>query len=135
MAIWLDMLVQQGRQQQEFLAPAQLACLISPLTVRNAAEEIFYGIGWDIDTKRRIIYHDGRTAGQSTRILFMPHTGFGIVILCNQQTELQNLMVDFERFVVGKASAAASSGTPLLPAAPLRQQEVAAYAGTYVHPA
>ena len=154
MARWVQMLTNRGRfEGKPFLAPEQFAYLTSPLTVRNAAEEIFYGIGWDIDTKRRIIYHDGRTAGQSSRILLMPEQGFGIVILCNQQSELQNLLVryatnifladnyakmpDFEAFVASKAAQKAPS--PVQPS-PVKlthavRQELKSCVGTYTHPA
>jgi len=154
MARWVEMLTNKGvLEGKPFLTPQQFAYLTSPLTVRNAAEEIFYGIGWDIDTKRRIIYHDGRTAGQSSRILFMPEQGFGIVILCNQQSELQNLLVryatnifiddnyakmpDFEAFVASKA-AQRSPSPPKQPPVRLAnsvRQELTSCVGRYTHPA
>ena len=154
MARWLQMLVGKGQLLgREFLSAKQFAYLTSPLTVRNAAEEIFYGIGWDIDTKRKIIYHDGRTAGQSARILFIPEKGFGIVILCNQHTELQNLLIryatnifvdnnyenmaDFEAFVLARAQPAASA--PASKSFAIQDATVAkdlkAYTGRYTHPA
>ncbi|UOQ69208.1 beta-lactamase family protein (plasmid) [Hymenobacter volaticus] len=154
MARWVQMLTNKGVfEGKPFLAPEQFAYLTSPLTVRNAAEEIFYGIGWDIDTKRRIIYHDGRTAGQSSRILLMPQEGFGIVILCNQQSELQNLLIryatnifiddtyakmpDFEAFVASKA--AQKSPSPIKPSSVrldnVARQELKSCVGTYTHPA
>ncbi|UOQ77767.1 beta-lactamase family protein [Hymenobacter sp. 5516J-16] len=154
MATWLSMLVNKGALgSQPFLSPQQFAYLTSPLTVRNAAEEIFYGIGWDVDTKRNIIYHDGRTAGQSSRILLMPQNGFGIVIMCNQQTELQNLLIryatnifvddnyarmtDFEQFVIAKANKA--NVKELLTPLPIQDKTALALlpacTGEYVHPA
>lgn len=154
MAIWVRMLVNKGTLDgQQFLTPQQFAYLTSPLTVRNAAEELFYGIAWDIDPKRRIIYHDGRTAGQSCRVLLMPHQGFGIVILCNQQTDLQNLLiryatnilvddnyerlVDFEQFVLGtgKPASPAVASAPRTFQDQALVQELPAYVGTYTHPA
>lgn len=154
MAIWVKMLANKGTLDgRPFLSPQQFAYLTSPLTVRNAAEEIFYGIAWDVDTKRRIVYHDGRTAGQSSRILLKPEIGFGIVMLCNQQTELQNLLIryatnifvdnnyermaDFEQFVIGNAQPA-SSAPASIPAAfqnAALASELPAYVGTYSHPA
>ncbi len=155
MARWLQMLVGRGRLEgQEFLPARQFSYLTSPLTVRNAAEGIFYGIGWDIDTKRDIIYHDGRTAGQSSRVLFMPQKGFGIVVLCNQQTDLQNLLIryatnifvdnnykkmaDFEAFVFARAQpkpAAAPARSPLAINNAAVAKELKSYAGVYTHPA
>jgi CubicO group peptidase (beta-lactamase class C family) len=154
MALWVKMLVNKGTLDGlSFLTPQQFAYLTSPLTVRNAAEEIFYGIAWDIDTKRNIIYHDGRTAGQSCRILLMPQQGFGIVMLCNQQTDLQNLLIryatnilvdnnyermaDFEQFVQNSAKHAdpAPVGAPIIFPDQAGAQELPAYVGTYTHPA
>lgn len=153
MARWVKMLVNQGTlDEQLFLTPQQFAYLTSALTVRNATEEICYGIGWDIDPKRRIIYHDGRTAGQSCRILLKPEQHFGIVILSNQQSDLQNLLIryatnilvdnnyqrltDFEQFVLREVRMSnrspASAIFPLLDSAVAR--ETPRYVGTYTHP-
>ena len=152
MATWVRMLANKGTLDgRRFLTPEQFAYLTSPLTVRNSAEEIFYGIAWDIDTRRNIIYHDGRTAGQSCRILLMPQHGFGIVVLCNQQTDLQNLliryatnilvddnyerMIDFEKFVQ-RSTQSASPPAAVLPLADTAiAKALLLAAGTYTHPA
>lgn len=154
MAKWLQMLVNKGQwNNAEFLSPAQYNYITSPLTVRNAAEEIFYGIGWDVDTRRNIIYHDGRTAGQSSRILLMPEKGFGIVALCNQKTDFQNLLIryatnifvddnfekltDFENFIRAAAKPSMENST----AASVVSEDAARLAswkkciGKYDHPA
>ena len=153
MATWVRMLANKGTLDgQQFLTPAQFAHLTSPLTVRNAAEEIFYGMGWDVDTRRNIIYHDGRTAAQSCRILLVPQHGFGIVILCNQQTDLQNLLIryatnilldnnyermpDFEQFVLKNSTPAVPLITAAKPtAASVNKPLLRAAIGTYTHPA
>lgn len=154
MAKWLQMLVDKGQwNNAEFLTPSQFNYLTSPLTVRNPAEEIFYGIGWDVDTKRNIIYHDGRTAGQSSRILLIPEKGFGVVMLCNQKTELQNLLIryatnifvdnnfeklsDFENFVKATAQ---PTNTGLSEAMDISEDAARLsswqnYVGKYYHPA
>jgi CubicO group peptidase (beta-lactamase class C family) len=154
MTRWVQMLANQGTLDgQPFLSPQQFAYLTSPLTVRNAAEERFYGIGLDVDTRHRTVFHDGRTAGQSSRIVLKPDQGFGIVILCNQQTELQNLltryatnilvdnnyerMADFEQFVISNAkpSSPAATSAALAIQDQAVAQELPAYVGTYTHPA
>ncbi|GAA3939458.1 serine hydrolase [Hymenobacter algoricola] len=154
MTKWLTMLVNKGTLDgKEFLTPRQFAHLTSPLTVRNAAEEIFYGIGWDIDARRNTIYHDGRTGGQSARIVLAPQSGFGIVIMCNQQTELQNLLTryatnifldnnyeklaDFEQYVIDKNNPPAAAQAPKasLIQDPQVLKKASRYVGTYSHPA
>lgn len=110
MSIWLKMLVDSGKIGNEiFIELEQLDYLMSPHTVKNSRENIFYGIGWDIDMNRKTISHNGRTAGQSSRLLLIPEADFGIVVLCNQQTDLPNLITryaanifvrnDFERLI------------------------------------
>lgn len=153
MATWVRMLANKGTLDgKQFLTSAQFSFLTSPLTVRNAAEEIFYGIAWDVDTRRNIIYHDGRTAAQSCRILLMPQHGFGIVILCNQQTELQNLLIryatnilidnnfdritDFEQFVINSANPVSPpAAVSPIPDAAVAKALLRPAAGIYTHPA
>lgn len=96
MSRWVEMLLHSGKIGGEsFLSEDQVEFLMSPHALKNSEESIFYGIGWDIDTKRKTVSHDGRTGGQSSRIVLMPEEGFGIVILCNQQTDLQNLLTRY----------------------------------------
>ncbi|GAB3297014.1 serine hydrolase [Hymenobacter tenuis] len=154
MAKWLGMWLGKGSVQgQPFLSEKQYNFLTSPLTVRNPAEQVFYGIGWDVDTNRKIVYHDGRTGGQSSRILMMPQAGFGIVILTNQQTDLQNLLIryatnifvedqyekmpDFEGFVIANANKAQSKPEQKLYTIENKEtlKKLATIAGVYTHPA
>ncbi|MFA8451844.1 MAG: serine hydrolase domain-containing protein [Bacteroidales bacterium] len=94
MAKWLKMLVNSGTiNKNEFISKKEFEYLTSPLTVRYASSKVFYGIGWEVDLENGTIYHDGRNPGQSSRIQFNSEKGFGIVILTNQETDLQTLLV------------------------------------------
>ncbi|WP_224483170.1 serine hydrolase domain-containing protein [Robertkochia aurantiaca] len=94
MSLWVQALL--GITENDMVLSSEILDFItSPHTIKNSRESIFYGIGWDIDTNRKTIAHDGRTGGQSSRIVLMPEEEFGIVILCNQQTDLQNLLTRY----------------------------------------
>jgi CubicO group peptidase (beta-lactamase class C family) len=155
MSIWLEMLMNAGKiHDQEFLSPKQFGYLTSPHTVRTAAEQRFYGIGWDVSTKDgyTTIFHDGRTSGQSSRIVFIPELDFGIVILSNQRSDLQNLLThyavnffinnDFSRNTGGDAwienqANKAKASTPVEEYSindPKIIEKLEAYTGTYQHP-
>ena len=93
MTIWTKMLVNSGtHNKEEFLSKKQFNFLTSPLAVTNALNKTFYGIGWEIDTNKNIIYHNGSTAGQRSRLTFNPEKGYGFVILTNQQSDLANAL-------------------------------------------
>lgn len=153
MSRWLKMLLQSGRiEEQNFLTEEQVGFLISPHTVKNSQNHIFYGIGWDIDTKRKTVAHDGRTAGQSSRILLMPEEKFGMIVLTNQQTDLGNLltryatnifvrqdyerMFDFEDYIEEKANSNESFKKEVFK---INEKEIGNkinnLEGKYVHPA
>lgn len=95
MTIWLKTLINKGTfQDKRILSEKQFNYVTDPLVVRNAKNNRFYGIGWDIDTTEEYhtISHDGVTDGHRSRILFIPELGFGIVVLTNQNSVLPSIL-------------------------------------------
>ncbi len=94
MTQWLQMLVNKGvLNKKTILNQDQFQRSTMPLTVRYPDEEVFYGIGWEINTKKRLVFHNGSTAGQRSILCFNPEKGFGLVVLTNQQSNLTNALM------------------------------------------
>ena len=99
MAIWSKMLANSGNLDgKEFLTKEQFNYLTSPFVTRDPSSKVFYGIGWNIDTERNVIYHKGSSPGQRAILAFQPKDGYAIVILTNQESPLPFLL----EFYAGK---------------------------------
>lgn len=93
MSIWLEMWVNSGQKHHsEFLKKSQFEYITSPLSVKSPTDHVFYGIGWEVDKKKDIIFHNGSTAGQRSRLTFNIEKGYGIVILTNHQSDFVNIL-------------------------------------------
>jgi CubicO group peptidase (beta-lactamase class C family) len=96
MSQWLQLFLNRGViDKKTILNEDQFQRSIMPLTVRYPDEEVFYGIGWEINTKKRLIFHSGSTAGQRSILCFNPEKGFGLVVLTNQQSNLPNALMNY----------------------------------------
>ena len=96
MTQWLQMLLNKGTfNDKKILTEDQFGRSTMPLTIRYPEEEVFYGTGWEINTKKRTIFHSGSTAGQRSIVCFSPEQGFGMVVLTNQQTNLPNALMNY----------------------------------------
>ncbi len=96
MAIWAKMLANSGNLDgKEFLTKKQFDYLTSPFVVRYPSAKGFYGIGWNIDAERNVIYHKGSSPGQRSILTFQPSEGYAIVILTNQESPLPFLLEDY----------------------------------------
>lgn len=96
MSQWLQMLLNKGTFNNKIiLNEDQFSRSTMPLTIRYPDEEVFYGIGWEINTKKRLVFHSGSTAGQRSVLCFSPEKGFGIVVLTNQQSNLTNSLMHY----------------------------------------
>ena len=153
---WLQLLIHKGINKSDtLLSSKQFSYITNPLVVRYAEHNRFYGIGWDVTTDRKYhsISHNGVTAGQKSRILFIPELGFGIVVLCNQFSDLPSALTKYAEdiFVYGilpDISAAkkhfANQSTDKKNLAPLQkhkivdasiQNRIKTFCGHYRHPA
>lgn len=93
MSNWIEMLANSGKLNDKvFLTEKQLRYLTFPWTVRYPSDDVFYGIGWNNDKRRNVIYHRGNNAGQKTVIAFQPESGYSIVVLSNYQNPLPYLL-------------------------------------------
>ncbi len=93
MSKWIKMLANSGVVNgKDFIPKKQFDYITSPFTTRYADIDVFYGIGWNIDKGRNVIYHRGSSAGQNASILFQPEKGFAIVILTNQSSLVPYLL-------------------------------------------
>ncbi len=95
MSTWLHILLSHGKFKKEsIVSKKQFNYVISPLVVRNALSQRFYGIGWDVIMREKYqsISHDGVTDGHRSRILFVPELGFGMVVLTNHNNVLPSML-------------------------------------------
>ena len=104
---WTRMLIHKGiNNNNTLLSSKQFSYITDPLVVRYPSENRFYGIGWDITTSKEYhtISHNGVTAGQKARILFIPELGFGVTVLCNQFSDIPSALTAYAEdiFVYGK---------------------------------
>ncbi|MEM9411382.1 MAG: serine hydrolase domain-containing protein, partial [Planctomycetota bacterium] len=96
MKIWLEMLVKSGQHEgQTFLQKEQFEFCTGPHVTTNHNDPSFYGIGWDVRWKNgmKVIGHGGGIDGQNCFVKFIPEAGFGIVVLANQQSDFDDLIV------------------------------------------
>jgi CubicO group peptidase (beta-lactamase class C family) len=93
MANWAKMLANSGKfNDQEFLTAKQFKYITSSLNVRYPSSGGFYGIGWEIDTERNVIFHRGSSAGQRPVVAFQPEQGYAVVVLSNQESPVSYLL-------------------------------------------
>ncbi len=153
---WTQLLIHKGIINNDTLISSkQFSYITNPLVVRYANDNRFYGIGWDITTtnKYHTIAHNGVTAGQKARILFIPELGFGISVLCNQYSDLPSALTKFAEdiFIYGKKTSLKEAITYFENQVsdkknkePLKEYKIpqdrislpiTAYCGKYFHPA
>lgn len=166
MAAWLGWVVggasaDIGSGVQQLLSPDQFEYLTAAHMVVHPPEPAFYGIGWEVEWRRgkKVIGHGGGIDGQNCYVRAVPSEGFGIVILANQQSDFDDLLVDYaeDLFVHGEMERDPAREEALVEFVRVRderrelapriiQAHVAAIAGaehprvedlvgTYVHPA
>ena len=98
MARWLQMVVASGGQEDRaFLTREQFDFLTHPQVVVRPTPPLFYGIGWEVEWKNglRSIGHGGGIVGQNGYVRAVPEAGFGIVLLSNQQSDFDDLLVRY----------------------------------------
>jgi CubicO group peptidase (beta-lactamase class C family) len=111
MSQWLQMLLNKGTlNNKTILSADQFSRSTMPLTIRYPDEEVFYGVGWEINTKKRLIFHSGSTAGQRSIVCFSPEKGFGIVVLTNQQSNLPNALMTYAASIFLEGNPERSAG-------------------------
>ncbi len=106
MTKWLMFLINDGIINGDTLISAkQFSYITDPLVPRYPKENRFYGIGWDVTTnkKHHTVSHNGVTAGQKSRLFFIPDSDFGVAVLCNQYSDLPSALTLFaeEIFIYG----------------------------------
>lgn len=104
---WTKLMINKGIVNKDTLISSkQYSYITDPLVVRYPSQNRFYGIGWDVTTANEFqtISHNGVTAGQKARLLFIPELGFGVTILCNQFSDLPSALTKYAEdiFVYGK---------------------------------
>lgn len=105
MAAWL--LWATGAKEQENLASAELRAFVTaPHRVVRPQEGWFYGLGWEVKLDRGVtsIGHGGGIVGQNGYVHAVPEAGFGIVLLANQQSDFDDLLIRYaeDLFVHGE---------------------------------
>ncbi|MEM8711766.1 MAG: serine hydrolase, partial [Planctomycetota bacterium] len=162
MAQWLLAVVHEGEHGDSgLLSAGAFTDLTSPHIIIDGSEQAYYGVGWEVAWKNglRTIGHGGGIVGQNAYVRAVPDRGFGIVILANQQSDFDDLLVRYaeDHFVHGglerdaewearltatierkertrQQSHAIAPTVETNPEAP-HALELAHYAGVYVHPA
>lgn len=162
MARWLQFQLNNGAVDgQQLLSPASMLEMHSPQMViggggQGEIQFASYGLGWMIDSYRGHyrVHHGGNTIGFSADVAMLPNEGIGIVVLTNAHaTPLPGIVVNtvfdvllglepidwngiyqhaqsVEEEIVHPSLANAGRKTGTQPT-----HELAAYAGTYEHPA
>ena len=98
MTIWLKMLATSGKHHEnEFLSNEEFDYLTSAQAVVRATDDNFYGIGWNVHWKngKKSVGHGGGIDGQNCFIKFIPESKFGIVVLANEQSDFDDLLVEY----------------------------------------
>lgn len=162
MARWMLAVLERTTPEGEVPFPAQpFFSLTRPQHIVYGDGNAFYGMGWEVRFERgeRIVRHGGGIVGQNGYVVLVPDAGFGLTILSNQQSDFDDLLVEYavDHFVHGElvrdaereaelaatASSAADEPPAMRPApAPLEPNPlqppthpVASYAGVYRHAA
>lgn len=111
MAAWLRWVVHGASpdgspEGAQLLGPDDFAYLTAAHMVVRPPEPVFYGIGWEVEWRRgkKVIGHGGGIDGQNCYVRAVPSEGFGIVILANQQSDFDDLLVRYaeDLFVHGQ---------------------------------